>query len=137
MGKETCLYIITNQQNTTLHVGISDNIIACIVDHRTKRHEGSFTANHDLYKLVYYAFFSTETEAIAEAAILTVLPDAEKMRLITHANPYLDDLFITDRSILSAIQPNESQITDKAQKYRELVAVSLMNKGADKMQNDY
>ena len=59
-------YILTNQRHTVLCTGITANFPARIEQYRTKAFPKSFTARHNVEKLIYFRSFPTITEAIAE-----------------------------------------------------------------------
>lgn len=66
MNKGGCVYIVTNNNHTTLYVGVSSDLYARVVEHREKKYPRSFTARYNLVKLVYYQSFNFIEEAIAE-----------------------------------------------------------------------
>lgn len=48
------IYIITNKKNGTLYTGSASFIERRIYEHKNKSFKGSFSAIHNLDKLVYY-----------------------------------------------------------------------------------
>ncbi|HEY5826168.1 MAG TPA: GIY-YIG nuclease family protein [Cyclobacteriaceae bacterium] len=58
------VYIITNQRNTVLYTGVSNDLEQRIFDHKTKRNRG-FTFRYHCDKMVYYEEFADINEAIA------------------------------------------------------------------------
>lgn len=59
------IYILTNEYNTTLYVGVTNDLRTRLWEHRTKQNTESFAARYNLNKLVYYEGFALITEAIA------------------------------------------------------------------------
>ena len=51
--KQPFVYIITNDRNTTLYIGVTSNIIQRIYQHKNKLIKG-FSANYKLHKLIYF-----------------------------------------------------------------------------------
>ena len=58
------VYILTNKHNTTLYVGVTNNLPTRLWEHRTKQDPKCFTTRYNLYKLVYYEGFDSIEEAI-------------------------------------------------------------------------
>jgi putative endonuclease len=57
-------YILTNHTNTVLYIGVTNDMIRRLEEHR--RGVGSrFTSKYRLYKLVWYEEFTSPLEAIA------------------------------------------------------------------------
>ena len=61
--KQPFVYIITNDRNTTLYIGVTSNIIQRIYQHKNKLIEG-FSANYNLHKLIYFEQFNDMHNAI-------------------------------------------------------------------------
>ena len=61
--KQAAIYIITNQYNTVLYIGVTSNLEQRIYQHREKLIEG-FSKNYNLYKLVYFEQYSDMDSAI-------------------------------------------------------------------------
>ena len=93
MEKGGCLYILTNQSNSTLYVGITSNLYPRIVEHREKKYPRSFTARYNLSKLVYYEPHPSIAEAIAREKQLKGGSRKKKEDLINSLNPEWRDLF--------------------------------------------
>lgn len=86
------IYIITNKHNTTLYVGVTNNLTRRLGEHRTKRNPKSFTARYNLNKLVYYESFQFIREAIAREKYIKGKTRKWKEALINSMNPHMDDL---------------------------------------------
>ncbi len=85
------VYIMTNKMNTTLYVGVTNNI-----EHRTYEHKtgkgGYFTSKYKLNKLIYYEEFQYINDAIAREKELKGWSRKKKDVLIKTLNPLRDDL---------------------------------------------
>ncbi len=63
MGREYCVYILTNQYNRVLYTGVTGDLATRIEEHRGKIVEG-FTSRYNVTKLVYYEVFEDPLSAI-------------------------------------------------------------------------
>jgi putative endonuclease len=86
------VYILTNQHNTTLYVGVTNDLPTRLWEHRTKQNPGSFTSKYNLFKLVNYKAFDSITEAITREKVLKIKTRKRKEELIEKMNPGWDDL---------------------------------------------
>jgi putative endonuclease len=93
MQKGGSLYIMANERNTTLYVGVTSDLFSRIVEHRTKHYPQSFTARYNLTKLVYYESFHSIEEAIAREKQIKGGSRKKKEKLIQSINPDWKDLF--------------------------------------------
>jgi putative endonuclease len=93
MKKGGCVYIMTNQHNTTLYVGVTSKLFIRMTEHRDKKYPKSFTARYNLNKLVYYEVFHSIREAIAREKQLKAGSRKAKEKLIQSLNPDWKDLF--------------------------------------------
>lgn len=84
--KNYYVYILTNKCNSVLYVGITNNLIRRIFEHKHKVVKG-FTKKYNLYKLVYLAEFNTPIEAIAYEKKIKGWKRSKKDSLITLNNP--------------------------------------------------
>jgi putative endonuclease len=93
------IYIMTNNNNTTLYIGVTSNIYVRIKEHKLSDNPGSFTARYKLFKLVYYEGFELVTEAIAREKFLKGKSRQYKMDLINRFNPEWIDLADQTRNL--------------------------------------
>ena len=89
--KNSYVYIITNKNNTTLYIGVTNNIHRRIFEHKNKLIDG-FSKKYNLNKLVYYEIFDTMSNAIEREKYLKHKKRAYKEQLIIGINPNWDDL---------------------------------------------
>ena len=62
--KSYYVYILTNKNNSVLYVGVTNDIVRRIWEHKSKLIEG-FTKKYNVDKLVYYEKFDDPNSAIA------------------------------------------------------------------------
>jgi putative endonuclease len=95
IGKGGAVYIMTNENNTTLYIGVTSDLITRITQHKEKFYNSSFTARYNLTKLVYYETFHSIVEAIHREKQLKAGSRKKKVALINSINPDWNDLFPT------------------------------------------
>jgi len=93
MERGGCVYIMTNQNNSTLYVGVTSVLKVRVWQHKNKEYPNSFTSRYKLFKLVYYEGFSSIEEAIYREKQLKGVNRAKKMELIENMNPKWEDLY--------------------------------------------
>lgn len=90
--KENFIYIITNKNNTVLYTGVTSNLPARIIQHKSKDGRG-FSNRYNLYKLVYFEVYSHIDEAIKREKQIKAGSRQKKIDLINSLNPSWTDLF--------------------------------------------
>ena len=50
------VYILSNNTNTTIYTGVTNNLIRRVYEHRSNADPHSFTAKHNVHKLVYFEY---------------------------------------------------------------------------------
>jgi putative endonuclease len=93
MRKGGCVYIMTNQRNGTLYVGVTSRLVERICEHRTGAYKDSFTEKYNCKLLVYYSVLISIEEAIAEEKRIKAGNRKSKLRLIENMNPQWKDLW--------------------------------------------
>ena len=88
------VYIITNKQNGTLYIGVTNDLIRRIYEHKHKIFKG-FSSKYELDKLVYYEIYDDETKAIQREKNLKHYSRGWKKALIEQNNPEWNDLYDT------------------------------------------
>ncbi len=87
------VYILTNKNNTTFYIGVTNNITRRIYEHKHKLVLG-FTSKYNLNKLVYGEEFSLVTEAFAREKQLKNWHREWKLNLVKSINPNLAEIKI-------------------------------------------
>ncbi|MCR5188799.1 MAG: GIY-YIG nuclease family protein [Treponema sp.] len=85
------VYILSNFTNTTLYIGVTNNLRRRVFEHKNKLING-FTEKYNIYKLVYYETTSNITSAIQREKNLKKWKRIWKIELIKKTNPYFRDL---------------------------------------------
>ena len=86
------VYILTNQKNTVLYTGITNNLEKRIEEHKNKINPKSFTAKYNVHKLVFYETTTDILSAIAREKQIKAGSRAKKITLIENMNPSWEDL---------------------------------------------
>jgi putative endonuclease len=86
------IYIMTNQPNGTLYIGVTSDLARRIHEHRIGAIDG-FTRRYGLRQLVYTEEYPDITSAIRREKVLKHWPRARKVRLIQTVNPNWEDLY--------------------------------------------
>jgi putative endonuclease len=88
------VYIITNQKYGTLYIGVTNDIIRRIWDHKQKTIKG-FSEKYNLDKLVYYETTESIETAITREKQLKNWQRQWKIEMIDKFNPEWTDLYST------------------------------------------
>ena len=86
------IYILASRQNGTLYIGVTNDLLRRIYQHKTNMVEG-FTRKYQLHRLVYYEVFPTIESAIIREKQLKKWRRHWKISLIEEINPNWDDLY--------------------------------------------
>jgi len=92
--KQPAVYILTNQRNGTLYIGVSSNLINRIYQHKHDLIDG-FTKKHQLHTLVYFETHDSMYNAINREKQIKNWQRSWKIQLIEENNPYWNDLYDT------------------------------------------
>ncbi len=86
------VYILANDRNGTIYIGITSNLEKRIREHKTKVYEQSFTSKYEINKLVYYESTKNAESAITREKQLKNWKRQWKLDLIEKNNPQWKDL---------------------------------------------
>ncbi|MBR1126150.1 GIY-YIG nuclease family protein [Bradyrhizobium lablabi] len=86
------VYILASSVGGTLYIGVTNDLIRRVAEHRLKLVEG-FTEKYDVIRLVYFEQFDDAENAITREKRLKKWNRAWKIRLIEENNPNWDDLY--------------------------------------------
>jgi putative endonuclease len=85
-------YILASNKNGTLYIGVTNNLIRRVYEHKSKIIKG-FTQKHGIGLLVYYEIYDGILEAIAAEKKLKHLTRKRKIEIIERDNPNWEDLY--------------------------------------------
>ncbi|MFO8100986.1 MAG: GIY-YIG nuclease family protein [Dehalococcoidia bacterium] len=92
MTEQYYVYIMTNEHNTVLYVGVTSNLIERVYQHKQKFVDG-FTKKYNVDKLVYYETTNSIEAAINREKQLKKGSRKKKIELINQMNPNWEDLY--------------------------------------------
>ena len=90
--KSYFVYILSNKYNNVLYVGVTNDLIRRVYEHKNKLIEG-FTKKYNIIKLVYYEVFDDPYDAISREKTLKGYGRKKKVKLINALNPEWKDLY--------------------------------------------
>jgi putative endonuclease len=86
------VYILASGVGGTLYIGVTNDLIRRVYEHKTKAAEG-FTKKYDVDRLVHFEQFDDIENAIRREKRLKKWNRDWKIRLIEESNPKWDDLY--------------------------------------------
>ena len=86
------VYMLSNEYNTVLYIGVTNNLIRRVYEHKNKLVDG-FTKKYNLNKLVYYETTENINSAIEREKQLKKYSRAKKNKLVDKFNKYWKDLY--------------------------------------------
>ena len=86
------VYILASRQNGTLYIGITNDIIKRVFQHKNDQVEG-FTARYRIHRLVWYESCLDVREAIARERQLKKWDRKWELALIEKSKPQWRDLY--------------------------------------------
>ena len=90
--KEYYVYILSNQHNTTLYVGVTNNVQRRVQQHRSG-FGSAFEHKYKTYKLVYFETTNSILTAIEREKQLKAGSRVKKIQLVNSMNPEWKDLY--------------------------------------------
>ena len=92
MGKRMWVYILASKRNGTLHIGVTNDLIRRVWEHRNDEVKG-FTKRYQVHRLVHFEAFDEPEFAIGREKTLKKWPRKWKLALIEKDNPEWRDLW--------------------------------------------
>ena len=89
------VYILTNAHRTVLYVGVTNDLVRRVYEHRNHMDRGSFTAQYNIENLVYFEVTSDVEAAIEREKQIKGWNRKRKNKLIESKNPEWKDLYQT------------------------------------------
>ena len=86
------VYIMTNQDNTVLYTGMTNDLQRRVIEHRSGM-GGVFSKKYKIYSLVYFEAGDDVTMAITREKQIKGGSRQKKIELINSINPEWEDLF--------------------------------------------
>ena len=91
--KHYYIYILTNQKNGTLYIGVTNDLRRRVEEHKLGMIKG-FTQQYKLTRLIYYEVFDSIESAITREKYLKKWKRDWKLKLIEQVNPNWWDLAV-------------------------------------------
>jgi len=85
--------MLASKKNGTLYIGITNNLIKRVYEHRNNLVEG-FTKRYGVHKLIYYEIYSDIYDAIEREKRMKKWNRGWKINLIKKSNPNWEDLYL-------------------------------------------
>ena len=92
MAKSYWVYILTNAPRSTLYVGVTNDLVRRIYEHREGLVSG-FTKRYKLKMLVHFEQFDDPQNAIQREKNIKHWPRVWKLQLVESTNPQWRDLY--------------------------------------------
>lgn len=86
------VYILTSYKNGTLYIGVTDNLVRRVWEHKNDLVKG-FTEKYGVHNLVYYEVHQDIEQAILKEKQLKKWNRNWKIKLINKTNPSWSDLY--------------------------------------------
>ena len=90
--KQPAVYIMANQRNGTLYIGVTSDLVKRVWEHKNCITKG-FTSKYNCKMLVYYEVLETMESAIMREKQLKTWNRTWKTELIEKENPEWNDLW--------------------------------------------
>ena len=90
--KESYVYILASKKNGTLYIGVTNNLLRRISEHKNDEIKG-FTKKYNVKTLVYYETYPDIRDAIYREKCMKEWKRQWKINLIEKINPEWEDLY--------------------------------------------
>ncbi len=92
VGREYCVYLMTNAHNTVIYCGVTNNLARRVYEHKNCL-GGIFTKKYNVNKLVYYEIGDNVNAALVREKQIKGGSRKKKIDLVNSVNPEWKDLF--------------------------------------------
>ena len=86
------VYILASKKNGTLYIGVTNNLLKRVYEHRNDFVDG-FTKKYHVHELVYYEIYNNIADAITREKRMKKWKRQWKIELIEKSNPKWRDLY--------------------------------------------
>lgn len=87
------VYILTNANKNLIYIGVTNNLIRRVYEHKHHLDKGSYTARYNIDQLVYFEETSDVEAAISREKQLKGWNRARKNRLVESKNSEWKDIY--------------------------------------------
>ena len=87
------VYILANSTNVTVYIGVTNDLMRRVYEHRNHLDPDSFTSKYNVHKLVYFEETTDVRTALEREKQLKGWRRAKKNALIETMNPKWKDLY--------------------------------------------
>ena len=92
VSKQYYVYIMTKSRNTVLYLGVTNDLIRRVYEHKEKLANG-FTGKYNVVKLVYYEILEDIQNAILREKQIKAGSRQKKVQLVNSMNREWHDLY--------------------------------------------
>jgi putative endonuclease len=92
VGREYCVYIMTNAHNTVIYSGVTNDLARRVYEHKNGL-GGVFTKKYNVIKLVYYEVTDNVHAALSREKQIKGSSRKKKIDLVNSINPDWKDLY--------------------------------------------
>jgi putative endonuclease len=92
MCRESYVYLVANKHNNVLYVGVTNDLIRRVYEHKNKMQKG-FTQKYNVNRLVYYEVCDNIVTAIEREKQIKGWSRQKKNNLVNALNPDWHDLY--------------------------------------------
>lgn len=87
------VYILTNQTNSVLYVGVTNDLVRRVYEHKQHLDKDSFTSKYNVTKLVHFEETCHVEAAIEREKQIKSWKRNRKIALVMESNPRMLDLY--------------------------------------------
>ena len=87
------VYILANTNNRVIYTGVTNDLVRRVYEHRHHMDKGSFTAQYNVDKLVYFEETSSSRAAIEREKQIKSWSRKKKDKLVESINPNWQDIY--------------------------------------------